>query len=259
MPAIEHEVDEALEEGIEISLLVSPVRLVREANGLRALVACRMRLGEADASGRLRPLVILDSEFEIAVDSVIAAVSQEPDIDGLSGCGQETGWLITDDCGALGERVWAGGDALELGIAGTAIAHGRRAAEALDAKLRNQPLEHPRVDERPTIGPEGVLMDFHVQRPAARPSRLTPEQRLAAPGAEVSAGIGEEQFLDEAARCFSCGSCGGCQQCWMYCSSECFTRLEEVKPGVYFTLSLDKCQECGKCAEICPCGYIEVT
>ena len=259
MPAIEHEVEEALEEGVEISLLVSPVRLVREANELRALVACRMQLGEPDASGRRRPLVIPDSEFEIPVDSVIAAVSQEPDISGLSGFGHENGWLTTDDSGALGERVWAGGDALELGIAGTAIAHGRIAAEALDAKLRGQPLEHPRVDERPIIGPEGVLLDFHDQQPAARPSRLTPEERLVTPGAEVSAGIGEQQFLDEASRCFSCGSCGGCQQCWMFCSSECFTRLEEVKPGVYFTLSLDQCQECGKCAEICPCGYIEIT
>ncbi len=94
MPAIEHEVEEALEEGVEISLLVSPVRLVREANELRALVACRMQLGEPDASGRRRPLVIADSEFEIPVDSVIAAVSQAPDIDGLNGLGKKNGWPV---------------------------------------------------------------------------------------------------------------------------------------------------------------------
>ena len=44
----------------------------------------------------------------------------------------------------------------------------------------------------------------------------------------------------------------------MYCTSGCYTRLSEVGPGAYFSLVLDACQACGKCIEVCPCGFLEV-
>jgi formate hydrogenlyase subunit 6/NADH:ubiquinone oxidoreductase subunit I len=76
---------------------------------------------------------------------------------------------------------------------------------------------------------------------------------------EVAGTVTEEQFLAEVERCYSCGSCFGCEQCFMYCTSGCFTRLEEPRPGFYFSLNLDACQECGKCIEVCPCGFLEAT
>jgi ferredoxin len=45
----------------------------------------------------------------------------------------------------------------------------------------------------------------------------------------------------------------------MYCTTGCFTRLEEVGPGAYFSLMLDQCHECGKCVEVCPSGFLEVS
>jgi ferredoxin len=33
--------------------------------------------------------------------------------------------------------------------------------------------------------------------------------------------------------------------------------VEEPSVGVYFTLSVDQCEECGKCVEVCPCGFLE--
>jgi formate hydrogenlyase subunit 6/NADH:ubiquinone oxidoreductase subunit I len=74
---------------------------------------------------------------------------------------------------------------------------------------------------------------------------------------EVAGTVSEEQFLAEVERCFSCGSCFGCEQCYMYCTAGCFTRLEQPRPGMYFSLNLDACQECGKCIEVCPCGFLE--
>ena len=83
-------------------------------------------------------------------------------------------------------------------------------------------------------------------------------ERLARGMSEVAKTISEERFLAEIDRCFSCGSCFGCEACYMYCTAGCFTRLEEARPGMYFSLNLDQCQDCGKCIEVCPCGFLEV-
>jgi len=257
MPAIAHEVDDALEEGVKLMLLAAPVRLERQNGRPCRLVAQRMVLGELDASGRRGVAPVADSEFELPVDSVIAAVSQEPDLVGLLGPASERGWLVADGLGDLGDGVWAGGDALGLGIAAFAIAQGRRAAEALHERLTEPTVRRPARDGEAAIGPELIKLDYHPGRSAAHPPRLDPVQRIADPAAEVSGRISEEEFLREVSRCYSCGSCFGCQQCEMYCTAGCYTRLEECQPGMYFTLSLDQCEECGKCIEVCPCGFLE--
>ena len=115
------------------------------------------------------------------------------------------------------------------------------------------------MDGGPEVGPDRINLDYHEERPSAKPPRLEPAVRIADPAAEVSGRITQEQFLGEADRCFSCGSCFGCQQCSMYCTAACYIRLEESEPGVYFALSLDQCEECGKCIEVCPCGFLDVT
>ncbi len=258
MPAIEHEIDDAIEEGVELVLLASPVRLERRDGALHKLVAQRMELGEPDESGRRRPVPIAGSEFELPVTAVIAAVSQAPDIRGFEDLDRDGGWFLTGNGGAIDDGIWAGGDALGLGIAGMAIVQGRHAAESLHARLRGlEPSPAPGTDTR-LVGADEIIMEFHEKRPPVQAERLTPLERLAQPMAEVSATISEEQFLEETTRCFSCGSCFGCSQCEMFCTSGCFTRLEEVRPGVFFTLTLEQCQECGKCAEVCPCGFLEV-
>jgi ferredoxin len=82
-------------------------------------------------------------------------------------------------------------------------------------------------------------------------------EALAEPTAEVVATLTEEQFLAEADRCFSCGLCMGCESCWMYCTVGSFTAIAGSRPGAYFMMDLDACEECGKCIEVCPCGYLE--
>jgi formate dehydrogenase major subunit len=255
MPAIDSEVEEALGEGVRILFLASPVRL-ESSKAAFTLTARRMRLAEPDSSGRRRPVPVPSSEFDVRVDTVIAAVSQEPCWAGLEGL-QERGWLSTGENGAAACDLWGGGDVVAPGIAVAAVAHGRRAAEALHARLRGLP--PPAADGRDLLDPSDILVDFHVAAPRARPRRLSAEEALGQPQAEVGLGITEEQLLAEASRCFSCGSCFGCEQCWMYCTPLCFTPLEEAAPGAYFSLSLDRCEDCGKCVEVCPCGFLEVT
>jgi len=256
MPAFVPEVEDALLEGVAIEFLAAPIRLERDGPRLTTLIAQRMALGESDASGRRRPVPIPDSEFGVPVDAVVAAVSQEPAWEGLDGLALDRGWLITDEGGAVDDVVWAGGDVLGLGIAGEAIVHGRMAAEALDQRFRGLPGDLPEV--RPEVGSERIVFEYHQAKAAARPRHLEPAARLASPKAEVGLGITEDQVVEEASRCFSCGECFGCQQCWMFCTPGCFTWVDEVEQGAYFTVSLDACESCGKCIDVCPCGFLEV-
>ena len=255
MPAIAAEVEEAIAEGVGLQLLCAPVR-VEGRDGSLVLTVVRMELGEPDESGRRRPVVVPDSESELLVNTVIAAVSQEPAWSGLEEL-QGDGWLAPDSTGAITDRVWGGGDAVELGIVGTAVAHGRRAAETLHARLRGLP--EPPPESRPPIGPSGLRLDAYPPAARAQAARLAPRDAVRLPETEVSFGIDQQQFLTEASRCFSCGSCFGCEQCWMFCTVASFVRLADPAPGTYFSLSLEHCRECGKCIEVCPCGFLEVT
>jgi NADPH-dependent glutamate synthase beta subunit-like oxidoreductase/Pyruvate/2-oxoacid:ferredoxin oxidoreductase delta subunit len=259
MPAVDFEIEDALEEGVNLVLLAAPVRIERTTDGKPdSLIACRMRLGEPDSSGRCRPLRVPDSEFRLPLDSLIAAVSQAPVLQGLDALNHEGDWLVADASGAVGHDVLAGGDVLELGIAGSAIMQGRMAAEQVFSRLRGIQNDIPMDDSLSGVGSDQVKFDSKPESDAVRGSRLAGDIRITMGSAEVVSTISEEQFLAETERCFSCGSCFGCEQCSMFCTSGCFTKVDEVMPGMYFTLALDECKECGKCVEVCPCGFLEV-
>ena len=107
------------------------------------------------------------------------------------------------------------------------------------------------------IKSEQVNLDRKPDKPAVHVHKLPGDERVVNAQAEIADTITEDQFLTEVQRCFSCGSCMGCGQCSMFCTLACYTRLEEVGPGMYFTLLRDACKECGKCIEVCPSGFIE--
>jgi NADPH-dependent glutamate synthase beta subunit-like oxidoreductase/Pyruvate/2-oxoacid:ferredoxin oxidoreductase delta subunit len=256
MPAIESEVEQALEEKIEIVFLAAPVAVLRDGQKLRALRVQRMELGEPDSSGRRRPVPVVGSEYEIPVDTVIAAISQEPEAERVAALGAEKGWFKADEGGKVADGVWAGGDDLELGLATIAVYQGRRAADTIHAALRG--LEPPRKDDRPKVPASRIKLDTYEAKPRAERAVLSPEERLADGNAEIDHGITKEQFLAEVGRCFSCGLCFDCEKCWMYCQTSCFAKLEEKRPGHYFRIKLELCDGCKKCAEECPCGFLEM-
>ena len=75
MPARLEEVKHARQEGIEFSMLTSPVELLGDANGWLTGVRCiRMELGAPDESGRRRPVEIKGSEFILPANVVIIGV-----------------------------------------------------------------------------------------------------------------------------------------------------------------------------------------
>jgi formate dehydrogenase major subunit len=250
MPAIASAIEAALAEGVVFQYLASPVSIERSDGRVKGVVAQRTCLGEPDRSGLRECRPRAGTEFRLPADSVIAAVSQVPEWRGIDGIERDAG------DGPGNERIPLGGDVLGPGVAGIAIAQGRRAAEVLHAKLRGFP--GPPLDAGAGAAPPVVKTDFYAPRERVAPLTRPVQARLADPEAEFEQTISEQQFASESERCFSCGSCFGCEHCFMYCTPGAFTRFEQVWPGAYFALSLDRCEACGKCVEVCPCGFLSV-
>jgi len=259
MPAIDREIDEALEEGINIEYLAAPKQILRNPDGtVKAMLVQRMRLGDPDASGRRSPVPIDGDVYELPVDTIITAVSQQPDLAGLATAELGSSWLSADEWGRTSvSGVWTGGDNVGLGLATISIGQGRKAAESIDAAIRGEePKPRP---VRPKVGPEKIKLDWY--KPAARAERAVagPAERLAKPMDEIDRGITREQAVDEAARCFSCGLCFACENCWMYCQNSCFAKVtDDPHQGHYYKVKLEVCDGCKKCAEECPCGFLDM-
>ena len=119
-----------------------------------------------------------------------------------------------------------------------AVAQGREVAEAIDAFLNGRAIEAKPAP--PVIKSDRMKLDWYPPVP---------------PHADVPTQLSEEEVIAEAKRCMSCGMCMDCETCWMYCSSNCFVKLPK---GEHYKIKLELCNGCKKCAEVCPCGFIEL-
>jgi NADPH-dependent glutamate synthase beta subunit-like oxidoreductase len=254
MPAIEDEIIGAEEEGVEFRFLASPIEIVSENGRITAVRCQEMELGEPDESGRRRPVPIAGKEFVLEAESVIAAVSQRPDFWGLDALA-ESGWAKAADNGTTREdKVFAGGDALSLGLVTIAIYQGRRAAEAIHARFRGLNIE---TDSKPpVIKSDRVMLQWYQEALRHQAEKLAAGERLANPWEESTATLSEAEAIAEAQRCMSCGSCFDCGNCWSYCQDQAV--LKPVKPGEFYRFKLEFCNGCNKCKENCPCGLIEM-
>ena len=145
LPARKEEVEHAKEEGIIFKVLTNPIEILSDETGTVNKIKCvEMELGLPDASGRRRPLVKENSEFEMEVDSVIMALGTSPNplikntTDGLKT--EVWGGIITDENGLTSrEGIYAGGDAV-TGAATVILAMGagKKAAEAIDKYLKTK-------------------------------------------------------------------------------------------------------------------------
>jgi len=254
MPAIRDEVEEAMEEGIQIEFLAAPVGFKKEGNLVTAMRAIRMALGEPDASGRRRPVPIEGSEFEIPASAIISAISQKPDFTGFEPLVDGRNWIEVNKEGATKvERIWAGGDVTQLDLVTTAIGHGRRAAEAIERRF----LGKTPVDEGMTvIRTDRMRLDHYEKVERNRPAALGVEQRLSAVDAEVNLGFTRDQMVAESRRCMSCGFCFDCEKCWLFCQDQAVDK--PLQKGVLYGFKLQNCTGCKKCAEECPCGFVDM-
>ncbi len=228
MPAAAEEIDEALHEGIKMEFLAAPVRILGEAGKVIGIECVRMELGEADASGRRRPVAIKGSEFTLEVDAVVPAIGQKCDLaafDNLNGISLSS-WqtfvadeltFAASDCG-----IFAGGDAVS-GPATVieAINAGKEAAISIDRFLRGEDLKAGRIrDWQENIAvPEPASYQKLKKTARIKPSELDPEIRKTN-FSEVVQVFSEEQARSEAEKCLSCGICSECYQCVDVCLAQ---------------------------------------
>ena len=78
MPGSAREVSNAIEEGIDFLWLSNPNRFIGKDN-VEAVEVTKMELGEADSSGRRKPVPIKNSEHKVDADIVIKALGFDPE------------------------------------------------------------------------------------------------------------------------------------------------------------------------------------
>ncbi len=145
LPARVEEVHHAKEEGIIFDLLTNPVEILSNEDGWVSGIKCvKMELGEPDASGRRRPVVIEGSEFVIDVDTVIMSLGTSPNpLISSTTKGLDINkykCIVAQENGqTTKEGVFAGGDAV-TGAATVILAMGagKEAAKGIDEYLSNK-------------------------------------------------------------------------------------------------------------------------
>jgi NADPH-dependent glutamate synthase beta subunit-like oxidoreductase/ferredoxin len=213
MPSLMEEVEAAESEGVQIELLVAPVRL--EQRGGSVLLTCqRMTLGEPDASRRRRPVAIGASEFTVECSTVIAATGQSverplAEREGLA----VTAWGIAADERTLATNlpgVFAGGDAvLGADLAVRAVTAGRMAAAAIHQLLSGETVTGEAavagIAMHPMDDAERAAIFRAIEQTARVHAPEIPIERRVASFDEVEGRLPDEDAVREARRCLTCG------------------------------------------------------
>ncbi len=275
MPAFGPEVSMALEEGVQLIELASPVRIepaLGKAGGYRITLQ-KMTAGDWENDGRLRVAPSDGQTVSLKVNRVVTAIGAEAAQPWLAPEAKNRGALELSHCllleGPL-PTVFGGDLSTPYKSVADAIASGKQAAMALDTFLREgmaavaNRLSDCRIGSGPALSMSAYLagshssMTSHTVPPAAINLDYFEPSRRSAPRhcnlgkrrssfSEVEATFDARTAGAEAGRCFNCGICNDCDNCRLYCP-ETAVLLENARRRI----DLDFCKGCGVCVEECP-------
>ncbi len=143
MPARLEEVHHAKEEGIEFYTLYNPLKYEGDERGrVQRMLLQKMELGEADASGRRRPIAKKGETIWVEVDQVIVSVGVSPNplipstFQGLEITDWGTIVVNSDTMQSAQTEIYAGGDIVRGGATVIlAMGDGRKAAKGMSEAI----------------------------------------------------------------------------------------------------------------------------
>jgi len=206
----QEEIEAAIREGVELETLVSPIKIHAREGRLTGIECVRNRLGEVDATGRRTPVPIPGSEFSVDLDTLIVAIGERPSSRALASMGLELdkGGRVKADRKILEtsiKGVFAGGDLVTgPNTVIDAVASGKKAALVIDRYLSGRPLVEPAKPKLPEVYIEPAVHEESGEAPPrAVPASLPASERVKN-FREVESALTEEQALTESRRCLRC-------------------------------------------------------
>ena len=144
MTASEHEVKDALQEGVKIINGVMPVEVLLDDNGrAKALIIAECEFKDG------KPEPVKGTEKEIECDLIVSAIGQGSRLDGLEPLGNERGLVEVDQFYAVPNKPkhFAAGDIIRPHLLTTAIGQASIAADSVRYYFENiGALKRPKVD-----------------------------------------------------------------------------------------------------------------
>jgi len=254
MPAWEHEIQTALEEGVNIINCFGPNRFLQE-DGRFSSVEFKRCTCVFDKDGRFNPQYDVTDLTELEGDTVIAAIGQVADLSfaekqgiPVSSAGTLEADPVTLETPIKG--VFAGGDVYhgQASIA-EAIGSGREAAVSIDRYIKGQDLRLGR------LGRDKVLKAItepqkETYDPSARGQMpcLEPQERVKNFD-EIQKGFTEKVAVQEGKRCIMCGA-----SCVQSCPYDVMQFNHEIGKAVKCDLCIEKRgrEEAPACTTVCP-------
>ena len=204
-------IDAARKEGIRVETMVQPVKIYSQAGRLVGIECIRNRLGDVDASGRRSPVPIPGSEFSMSLNTLIVAIGERPDSDCLPSMGlklDKGGRLPVDRRTFATNRqgVFAGGDLVTgPSTVADAIAAGKKAAGVIDRYLCGEPLvQEPEISLPGTFIEPAEVSEEEIERASRAEPATIPVESRKKNFAEVEMALSAEQAHAEARRCLRC-------------------------------------------------------
>jgi formate dehydrogenase beta subunit len=280
MPAWEHEIEGAEEEGIIIHPSKGPKRIIREDNMVMGLETLNVK-SVFDSNGRFNPTFFEDSENTIHADTVILAVGQTPDASWLEGRPEieltPRGTIKVDDETLATTRpgVFAGGDvAYGPRIVIEAVANGKKAATSIDRYIRGEAIQEPEKKVWVTLSDsEFNEREEDYDAVPRQEMQMLPIENRQGTFNIVELGLTESQAKLEASRCLKCdlsievgtNDCVLCGRCSMVCPMGALRIVDANNESKVYQPSVsedglvikytDKCIRCGNCKD-CPAHVI---